>query len=139
MDETFTVDLVEALYDLETGDTFAARIETVGSALGSRTVYCRVESVCDGIARDDERIMKIERRREPSVDYWISNSIYETDDGGVEIRRLGPSNIIVHGVTENVLAVDYSPDTRSRPLATNAARPVLYLSLKTICRLLTLS
>lgn len=100
----FDTDVVEALKEFQTGDTFAARIETEGSPLGPRTEYVRVKT---SYGFSDQ--MKIEMRREPSAEYWIPNTIY-IEDGKAEIRRLGPSNIKIHAVTEDVLSVDYSSD-----------------------------
>jgi hypothetical protein len=105
-ENAFDSDVVALLKDVEKGDTFAARIETEGSPLGPRTEYVRVKAVCDyGAAYR----IKIEMRCEPSADHWIPNTVY-IEDSKAEIRRLGPPNITIHAVTEDVLSVDYSPD-----------------------------
>jgi hypothetical protein len=110
MEEAFDAGVVEAFYNMESGDSFAARIEEEGgSSLGPRTEYCRVVRVYGRSSRESGRIMKIKHRCEPTRDHWISNTIYHTEDGA-HIKRLGPPSIDIHGVTTNALAVDYTPD-----------------------------
>ena len=110
MEDAFTADVVDALYGMEAGDTFAVRIEDEGSSLGPRTEYCRVETVYDGISRDHDRLMKMEMGRDPSADHPRSVTVFEADGGGAEIRRLGGFDTVIHGVAADALAVDYTSD-----------------------------
>lgn len=103
-ENVFDSNVVKTLASLQKGDTFAARIETEGSPLGPRTEYFRVKTVYHWSDK-----MDIEMRREPSADHWIPNTIY-IEDSKAEIRRLGPPNITIHGITEDALSVDYSSD-----------------------------
>lgn len=106
---TYTTDVPAFLYGLDEGDTFAAIVETDDSSLGPRTEYFRLDTLYDGIARDNDKIADVSHRRDPSADYWIENSIYHTADGAA-IKRLGPADITIHRTTTDVLTADYTSD-----------------------------
>lgn len=107
-EDTFTDEVIKTISDLGEGNTFALLLDARTNSFDAHPEYCRI--VTNYTHSRSARIAEIEQRREPSREYWYPNSIYETDDGEAIIKRMGPSDIDIRGITTDPLAVDYSPN-----------------------------